>query len=148
MSKVDCAAECFINGFNCAQAVFSTYCGQFGLDEISAKKIACGFGGGMSYIGETCGAVTGAIMLIGLKHGKSSKDDNEAKESTYRLVQEFAEKFKAINGSVKCAGLLAYDLSKPEELAAAREAKIFGSVCVKLVKDAARILEEMGVVNT
>jgi C_GCAxxG_C_C family probable redox protein len=143
MCKSDCAVDCFSNGYNCAQAVFSTYCEQLGLDQIDALKIAGGFGGGMGHIGETCGAVTGAIMLIGLKHGKVEKEDNEARETSYRLVQEYSNRFKEINGSVKCSELLGYDLSSSEELKAAREANLFKTVCPKLVKDSAQIVEEL-----
>lgn len=100
MCKSDCAVDCFKNGYNCAQAVFSTYCDQLGLDKTNALRISGSFGGGMGHIDETCGAVTGAIMLIGLKHGKIQNDDNAAQEKTYTLVKEFAERFKEINGSV------------------------------------------------
>ena len=143
MCKSDCAVACFNNGYNCAQAVFSTYCEQLGLDETNALKIAGSFGGGMGHIGETCGAVTGAIMLIGLKHGKVQKDDNEAKEITYNIVQEYTKRFKAMNGSVKCTDLLGHDISTSDGLVAAREANLWNTVCSKLVKDSALIVEEL-----
>lgn len=143
MSKSNCAVDCFKNGYNCAQAVFSTYCEQLGLGKTNALKIAGGFGGGMGHIGETCGAVTGAIMLIGLKHGKVHKDDNDAKETTYKLVQEYTKRFKAVNGSVNCTELLGYDISTSEGLIAAREANLWDTVCAKLVKDSAQIVEEL-----
>jgi len=148
MSKANCAVDCFTNGFNCAQAVLSTYCEQLGLDKTTALKIAGSFGGGMGYIDETCGAVTGAIMLIGLKHGKVQKNDNEAKETTYRLIQEFTRRFKALNGSVKCTDLIGYNLSKADELQAAKEANIWYKVCTKFVKDSAEIVEELLDINT
>lgn len=143
MCKPDCAVECFNNGYNCAQAVFSTYCEQLGLDKTDALKVAGGFGGGMGHIGETCGAVTGAIMLIGLKHGKVDKDDNEARETSYALVEEYSKRFKEVNGSVKCTDLLGYDLSTADGAKAAKEANIFKTVCAKLVKDSAQIIEEL-----
>lgn len=141
MCKPDCAVECFNNGFNCAQAVFSTYCEQLGLDKTTALRIAGGFGGGMGHIGETCGAVTGAFMLVGLKHGKINKDDNDAREKTYALVKEFTRQFKDINGFVKCTELLGYDISTAEGLKAAREANLWDTVCAKLVRDSAQIAE-------
>ena len=57
-SKVNEAVDCFNNGFNCSQAILSTYCEQFGLDKITALKLSCGLGAGMGRLGETCGAVT------------------------------------------------------------------------------------------
>ncbi|MCX6151182.1 MAG: C-GCAxxG-C-C family protein [Ignavibacteriales bacterium] len=143
MGKSEIAIECFQNGFSCSQAVISTYCEELGLDKESALKIACAFGGGMGHIGETCGAVTGAFMVIGLKHGKIKVDDNEAKAKTYELVAEFAKRFKALNNSIHCFELIGFDLSTEEGLAQARESNRFKTVCPKLVKDAAEIVEEL-----
>jgi len=82
MNKPECSVQRFFSGFNCAQAVFSTYSSEFGLEPELALRISSSFGGGMGYIGETCGAVTGAFMLIGLKYGKVKAEDNAAKEKT------------------------------------------------------------------
>jgi C_GCAxxG_C_C family probable redox protein len=142
-SKADQAVVCFNNSFNCSQAVFSTYCESLGLDPTIALKIACAFGAGMGYTGETCGAVTGALMLIGLKYGKTRPEDNQAKEKTYALAQEFVKRFRAIHGSVKCKELLPYDISIPEELNKARAEGLFTTVCPKLVQSAAEIIEEI-----
>lgn len=147
MKKSDCSEQCFSSGFNCAQAVFSTYSSELGLDPELALRIAGGFGGGMGHIGETCGAVTGAFMLIGLKHGKVSFDDNAAKERTYALVQEYTRKFIAMHGSVKCKELLGYDISVPEEMNEAREKQLFVTICPKLVKDSSEIIEELLEIN-
>jgi len=142
-SKAEQSLNCFNKGYNCSQAVFSTYCESLGLDPTLGLKIACGFGGGMCYTGETCGAVTGAMMLIGLKYGKCSPEDNQAKEKTYQLVQEFAKRFRELHGSLKCKELLPYDISIPQELQKAREEGLFTTVCPKLVKSASEIVEGM-----
>ena len=103
MKKSEASIQCFLSGFNCAQAVFSTYSDGLGLETEMAKRIAGGFGAGMGYIGETCGAVTGALMLIGLKYGKVDVEDNGAKDKTYTLVQEFTRRFKVdLFGGIKC----------------------------------------------
>lgn len=143
MNKVECSEQCFLSGFNCAQAVFSTYSGELGLDPELALKIAGSFGGGMGLIGETCGAVTGAIMLIGLKYGKVRVDDTAAKEKTYALVQEYKRQFVELNGSVRCKELLGYDISIPEEMSTAGEKNLFKTLCPKLVKDSAEIVEKL-----
>lgn len=143
MKETQCAEQCFLSGFNCAQAVFSTYCNELGLDRDTALKIATGFGAGMSYIGETCGAVTGAFMLIGLKYGKIKVDDNVSKEKTYALVQEYTKKFFELHGSVKCKELLGYDISIPEEFQKARENQLFTTVCADLVRNSSKIVEEI-----
>ncbi|MHB8061469.1 MAG: C-GCAxxG-C-C family protein [Ruminiclostridium sp.] len=142
-NKLDSAVQCFNNGFNCSQAVFTTYCEELGLDTETALKISGAFGGGMGHIGETCGAVTGAFMLIGLKYGKFKAEDNSAKEKTYSLVQEFTKNFKADFGSVKCKELVKYDISISGEMQKAREAGVFGSICPMLVKRAIEIIEDI-----
>ncbi len=143
MSKSSEANLCFNQGFNCSQAVLSTYCESLGLDKTTALKLSCAFGGGMGRIGETCGAVTGALMLIGLKYGKCKAGDNESKEKTYQLVQKFADSFKAEFGSVRCKDILKFDISKQEEHDQARDSGVFKTVCPNLVKRAVEIVEDI-----
>jgi C_GCAxxG_C_C family probable redox protein len=143
MSKFEEANNCFLSGLNCSQAVFSTYCEELGLEKEIALKIASSFGGGMAHLNETCGAVTGAFMTLGLKYGRTKADDLAAKEKNYSLVQEFTKRFKEINGSIKCTELLGYDLSTEDGLKRATEEKRFRTNCPKYVEDAAKILEEL-----
>jgi len=142
MEKSDYAVQCLTSGFNCSQAVFSTYCSELGLKPEMALRIAGGFGGGMG-ISETCGAVTGAFMLIGLKYGNVNVDDKVNKRKTKLLVTEFTRRFIELNNSVKCKELLAYDISIPEEMSIVREKKLFSTLCPKLVKDSSEIIEEL-----
>ncbi len=141
--KADQAAECFRSGFNCAQAVFSTYAEDFGINKIDALRISCGFGGGMGRLQETCGAVSGAFMLIGCKHGKTKKEDTESTETTYRLVQEFSEKFIAKHGGLACKELLGCNLRTPEGHQFFKERNLKELKCVRYVHDAAEIIEKM-----
>ena len=105
MSRVEQAVERFEAGFNCSQAVVGSYCEGFGLDRETAFKVATGFGGGMR-MGETCGAVTGAFMVLGLKYGNATAEDKKAKGKTYEKVVEYTSRFKARNGSVMCRNCL------------------------------------------
>jgi C_GCAxxG_C_C family probable redox protein len=142
MDSVERAALSFKEGFNCAQAVLSAYGPELGLNRELALKVAGAFGGGMGRQGETCGAVTGAFMAIGLKCGVA-KADEEAKEKTYRLVKEFTEAFKARNGSTICRELLGLDIGTVEGRKKATEKKLFTTLCPKLVRDAAEIIGQM-----
>ena len=108
-----------------------------------ALKISAAFGGGMGRMGETCGAVTGALLVIGLKHGKTSAEDEEAKERTYRLVQELVDQFKSRNGSIVCRDLLGCDISVPEERELAKDKALFTTLCPRSVRDAAEIVERI-----
>lgn len=143
MSNVERAVACFEEGFSCAQATFSTYASQLGLDREMALKVAGAFGGGMARMGRTCGAVTGALMVIGLENGKTKADDDEAKEMCYSLVREFVEQFESRNGSTVCQELLGHDIGIPEERMLAKEQGLFDTLCPKLVQGAAEIIERI-----
>jgi C_GCAxxG_C_C family probable redox protein len=126
---------------NCAQAILSTYCGEFGLEREVALALAQGFGGGMARLGHTCGAVTGAYMVLGLSQRVPAERPREALEATYRLMREFNRSFETLHGSVICRELIGYDLTTLEGLAEAREKGVFNTVCPRFVSDAAGILE-------
>jgi C_GCAxxG_C_C family probable redox protein len=143
MTKPDDAEACFRRGFTCSAAVFSTFSGELGLDEDTAKKAACGFGGGISHTGNICGAVSGGILAISLRYGKTREGDDAATEKTRDTVRRFIEEFRQRNGSINCTELLAHDLSNPVDLARARELGLFKTKCPALVRDAAGILENM-----
>jgi C_GCAxxG_C_C family probable redox protein len=143
MNEVDQAVVCFAKGFNCAQAVLSACGSKFGLDHETALKVAGAFGGGMARMGETCGAVTGAFMVIGLKHSKIKEGDDAAREKTYEVVKEFVTRFKSRNTSIVCRDLLGCDLSKPEGLLTAKEKNLFTTICPRFVEDATEIIGEL-----
>jgi len=141
-SRIDEAVVFFRNGegYNCAQAVFSTYCEDFGLDKETALKLSCSLGGGMGRLGQVCGAVSGACLVIGLKHGKYLPDDMESKEKTYTLVHEFGRRFVEKNKTVNCHELLQVDLKRGDkQLIKERTSEI----CPRVVKEAAEILESI-----
>jgi C_GCAxxG_C_C family probable redox protein len=97
----------------------------------------------MARMGETCGVLTGSMMALGLKHGKTKASDDDAKEKTYRLVLELVDKFKARNGSIVCRELLDCDMSTPEGLQDFKDRNLLETHCVRFVKDAAEILDEI-----
>jgi C_GCAxxG_C_C family probable redox protein len=142
VNRIEQAVACFAEGFSCSQAVFSTYAPQFGLDRETALKVAGPFGGGMGGMGGTCGAVTGAFMVIGLKHGRTSAEDVETKEQSYRLVREFASEFESRHGSILCKELLGCAIDTPEKSDRAKERGLFTTICPSFVQDAAEIIEK------
>ncbi len=123
--------------------MLSTYGTRFGLDREMALKAAGAFGAGMGRMGETCGAATGAFMVIGLKHGKTKIDDNEAREKTYKLVKEFTVRFKARNRSILCRELLGHDLSTPEGMKTVAEKDLFVTLCPRFLRDSVEIIEDI-----
>ena len=143
MTNAERAVSCFKNGFNCAQAMLSTYGTSPELGRKAALRLATPFGAGMARMGDTCGAVTGAFMVIGLKHGKATRGDDDAKEETYELVRAFVEEFRSRNTSIVCRELVGFDVSTPEGLSRAEEEGVFETLCPNLVRDAAEILESV-----
>ena len=143
MNRAEEAKKQFEKGFSCAPAVFSAYSERFGLEKELALKTACGFGGGIGRTGRTCGAVTGAVMVIGLKHGQAKVADDESRQITHKLVKKFIEKFTELHGSVECKELIGYDLNNPVEFESAKASGVIERKCHGFVYDAARILEDI-----
>ena len=136
--KADLINKCF-SQFNCAQTVFSLFAEDLNLDEKVALKISSGFGGGMA-CAETCGAVTGSYMVIGMKHGHYTSDE-EDKANTKMMVQKFNEEFKKEHGSLICKELTGYDISTPEGASEAHIEGVFQNKCPMFIHTACNILE-------
>ena len=143
MNDVKSAVSLFKKGFRCSQAILSTYGSKFNLDRNLALKLASPFGAGMGSLGNTCGAVTGAFMVLGLKYGNSKVGEIKKKEKAYEVTKEFVKRFESRNGTIKCKDLLNCDISTPEGRNMAIEDKLFIEICPKLVRDSAEILEEL-----
>jgi C_GCAxxG_C_C family probable redox protein len=133
----------FRSGLNCAQSVLTAYSDDLSFDNNLALGIACGFGGGMGRLQETCGAVTGSFMVLGIINSKKYTNNNERKEGTYFMVQKFSEEFKAIHGSTDCKSLLNCNLRTEEGHRYAKENNLFGTICEKCISDSIRIVEEL-----
>jgi C_GCAxxG_C_C family probable redox protein len=130
-------------GFSCSQAVLATFCEELNLDRNAALKLADAFGGGIGHMGLTCGAVTGACMVIGLRHGRTVAGDNEAKRVTSLLVRELVEEFKNRNRTMVCKELMGCDVGTREGMLYAKEHDFRNTLCPKFVADAAEILDEI-----
>lgn len=134
--------ECYEGGIDCSQVVFGYAAERLGLDKETAWKIAACFGGGM-FNGERCGCVTGALMALGLKYGHHEPGDLKTKSELMEVMKEFTDAFREENGSLICKELIKYDVSNPEELAAAMESGIMMELCPKLAAGACEILDEL-----
>lgn len=134
------ALAAFEGGCNCAQAVLTAFAPQLGLSPEVALKIAAGFGGGLGRSGEVCGALTGAVMVIGLAIGSSDANDLAAKEKAYALTRQLMVEFKERQGAVQCRELIGLELSRAEELNQARETQVFRTRCPQFVHAATEIV--------
>jgi len=142
MSKISEAVDCFKGGSACAQAILSTYGQDWGLSRGQTLRLGAGFAGGMR-MGETCGAVTGAVMVLWLRYAKSDCDKLGSREQVYKAVRKFTSKFRERHGSPLCKEMLGVDISTHEGMETAIEKNLFREICPNLVRDAAEILEEM-----
>jgi len=140
--KKEKALKVFSQKFNCAQSVFSVFAEDLGIDEKTALKIAGCFGGGVR-CGEVCGAVSGALMAIGLKYGHCMPNDLEKKEIANLKAFEMISKFKSENGSIICRNLLGYDLSIKEELDIILEKNLYATVCPEMISSAVQICDKI-----
>jgi C_GCAxxG_C_C family probable redox protein len=143
MTRKEKALEAFDGGLNCAQSVLLAFAEEMGLDPEKGLKIASGFGGGMGAMGGTCGAVTGAFMVIGLGCGNASAASREAKLATYGIIQGFAREFEQVHGSIVCRELLGCDISSFEGYGEATKKNLFKTECPRYVETAVVILERI-----
>lgn len=143
MKKTELATEYFNQGFNCAQSVLASFKEEVSLEEKDLLKIASGFGAGMGRLQQTCGAVAGACMVLGLIYGKDKSDDTEAGERTYALVQEFHSRFKELHNTTLCNELLGCSLTEEEGRAHFNEQNLLQTICFPCVRDAVLILHKL-----
>jgi C_GCAxxG_C_C family probable redox protein len=142
MSRADDAVGLFSSGCACSQTILATFGPPLGIDRAVAMKVAAGFAGGMR-MGATCGAATGAIMVLGLAHCINDGQTGPDRGKAYEQVREFEKRFGARCGALDCNSLLECDMSTPEGVEYARTAGLFQSRCPQYVRAAAEILEEM-----
>lgn len=131
MTNQERAARLHGNGYNCCQAVLLTFCDELGVDPVTAFKIGEGFGLGMGGMENTCGALSGAIMLAGLKNSDGDLDHPRTKAGTYRISRELTEAFKEKTGALVCRDLKGIDTGK-----------VLCS-CPKCIDSAVQIVEEI-----
>ena len=131
MTNQERAARLHGNGYNCCQAVLLTFCYELGVDPVTAFKIGEGFGLGMGGMENTCGALSGAIMLAGLKNSDGDLDHPRTKAGTYRISRELTEAFKEKTGALVCRDLKGIDTGK-----------VLCS-CPKCIDSAVQIVEEI-----
>ena len=143
MSNVEKAVEKFKGGLNCSQSIVATYGSSLGLEEDMGVKVAAAFGGGMGHTGKMCGAITGAMMVIGLHCSKDGCSVAESKTRSYALASELMKTFQARHVYTNCKDLIGQDLSTDEGMQVVREDDLFGTLCAAFVHSAAKILEEL-----
>ena len=136
------AAELFVNGKNCAQAVAVAFCDVTHMEPELAAKLSSSFGGGMGRMREVCGAVSGMFMVAGLLYGDGAVPSHEAKTAHYARIQELAARFREENGSILCRELLQGVPMDKTAVPEHRTPEYYKKrPCADLVRDAALLME-------
>ncbi|MEA3462082.1 MAG: C-GCAxxG-C-C family protein [Bacteroidota bacterium] len=143
MNRSEQARELFLSGYNCAQSVVLSFADDLKFSKELAQKMAAGFGGGMGKTQETCGAVTGAIMVLGILKGEEVNNNDELKASAYGAVKDLTRDFVAEFKSTKCRDLIGCDLNTPEGSAKFKDENIMVTICADCVKKAVEIVEDL-----
>ena len=144
MSVSEKAVVLMKSGYLCSQSVFATLSEELGLERKLALKISTGLGAGIACQGDICGAVSGAILAIGLKHGNhEGLSDADSQGKTVFLTQELIERIIAKHGCYTCKDLTGLDFTKPESIKLAEELEIGEKICFNVIRDTIQIVEEI-----
>jgi C_GCAxxG_C_C family probable redox protein len=142
--RSDVAVEKFLAGYNCAQAVLYAFGDELRFDKDTALRLACGFGAGMARKQEVCGAISGGIITIGLKHGRGEGQDRTLTEETYRKVRELMARFESKHGTCLCRELLpGCDLNTPAGQRYYKEHDLLNQTCKGCVATVVETLEDI-----
>ncbi len=137
------AEAIFRNGFTCSQAVFSSYADLIGVDKDLSLRVAAALGGGVGRSGGPCGALCGALLLVGMKFGQVRDGDKESKARCYDVAKDVIGRFRGSLGKIDCRDILGCDIGTPEGRAMAKEKGLLTTVCPRAVVEACRIAEEV-----
>ncbi|HOV90293.1 MAG TPA: C-GCAxxG-C-C family protein [Syntrophorhabdaceae bacterium] len=144
MKRSAIAIDKFLEGYNCAQSVLYSFCDDLKLDKNIALKIACGFGAGMGRKQEVCGAVTGGIMVIGMKYGRGENQDLTKTDKAYQKTRELMDRFIEKHNTYICRRLIeGCELITVEGQKEFREKELKTKVCTSCVSNVVEILEDI-----
>jgi C_GCAxxG_C_C family probable redox protein len=133
------AQDLFDEGYACSQSVLLAFADHFDLDKTTAKRISSTFGGGMGRLRETCGAVTGGFMVLGLAFGNEKPNDMETKLDSYKKVRELNKLVVDIHGTSNCRQLLIKHASEQQ----VKDRKHHKLICRQVVGDATGLVFEI-----
>ena len=143
MTRSERAIDLFLNGCNCAQAVFAAFADLIPMEHKLALRLSSSFGGGLGRQREVCGAVSGMCMVLGALYGHDDPDDQAAKAAHYALVQSLCGEFRARYGSIICRDLLGAKRAEDSPNPTPRDAEFYRTrPCARFVGMAAELLEQ------
>jgi C_GCAxxG_C_C family probable redox protein len=141
MNQAQRTVDLFAGGMTCSQAMLSVFGEAYGLDMELVARLGRPLGGGMGRSGRTCGAVTAAVLVLGLAY--DDPDEPEARKACFHRVQQLFQRFASLHGTAECKDLLGADWNTAEGLKRIQEENLVKNRCPAFVRDAASILEEL-----
>jgi C_GCAxxG_C_C family probable redox protein len=142
MDKFEQAMHLHNSGFNCCQSVFAAFSDEINLDQKTALRIATSFGGGIR-VGSVCGAVTGALMVLGMQKGHDSFNDLEEKQRANEITIDFIERYRRSVGHIECKEILGFNPSIPCENQEKERDEIKAVRCPVAIETAVKLLIEI-----
>ncbi len=139
MNNVQKAVDQFPTVLNCSQAILTVFGEPYGLNSTMARQLGLPLGGGMGRMARTCGAVSAAVLILGLANDNG--DEADARKAAFAAVQEFFKRFEEVHGTTECRDLLGADRSTEEGEKRFRQENLIQTLCPTFVKSAAEILE-------
>lgn len=135
------AIHSFNNGMNCSQSIVTTYADHLKFDSDMALSVSAGFGGGIGNMQKTCGAVTGAFMVLGIYNSKLHANNSDAVNATNEMVKRFTHYFDALHGSLDCKSILNCNLSTVEGERQFQDQDLKKNICSKCISDSIKLIE-------
>ncbi|MBI9056712.1 MAG: C_GCAxxG_C_C family protein [Labilibaculum sp.] len=135
------AIHSFYNGMNCAQSLLTAYSDYLEFDPKMALSVSAGFGGGMGKMQETCGAVTGSFMVLGIYNSKKYADNVDARNATNEMIERFSLYFKSLHGSLDCKTILNCDFKTREGEKEFKDQDMKKNICSKCISDSVKLIE-------
>ena len=142
MDRKQKAVDYFSQELHCSQSVLAAFAEECGITEEQALRLGSCFGTGMRR-GEVCGAVTGALMVLGLLYGQKKAGDTEGRQTSNKVNDLMMDRFKEKCGSYICNDLLGCDVTTSEGIQYCRDNKLFTDFCPKMVAAAVEVVEEI-----
>lgn len=130
-------------GYSCSEALVLAFDRCAGLNSQDIPRIATGFGAGIGRKGSLCGALTGGIMILGLRTGRMEAEDVSAKEKTLEAAGKYYDMFQSEFGSVFCKSVCGCDLSTPAGRKEFKERDVRIRTCQNVILKACGLLAKI-----
>ncbi|MEI7833603.1 MAG: C-GCAxxG-C-C family protein [bacterium] len=142
-SHIEDAVDLFDERYACGEAILMAYGPDYGLDRDLAQRLALPLAGGMGHLAKTCGAVTGAMLVLGLNTRATTPDEMELRVQTLGAVQQLVAEFTKLHGTLDCSALLGVDISTSEGYAEFAGSDLINTHCASFVKEVTEIIERI-----